>query len=241
MRESRLICGIDQVCVVVRDLDGALETMTAKAGIGPFKTWTLQSPWVWHTTYRGRRVRWSMRLGLAYVGGIQWEVIQPANGPTLYGDYIGRYGDGLHHLLISPRGSRHHALARLAAHGAAHAQSAVVLKAAQVGPVPLAIPSALAPLAGARFGYADTFDDLGAYLELVSYPFGLPGLARHPARQAGPVGALPVAALARRWRAPCSRTSCPPASSCPAHVRPPQHGAGWPPPGRGASSPAASG
>ena len=175
MRESRLICGIDQVCVVVRDLDGALETMTAKAGIGPFKTWTLQSPWVWHTTYRGRRVRWSMRLGLAYVGGIQWEVIQPANGPTLYGDYIGRYGDGLHHLLISPRGSRHHALARLAAHGAAHAQSAVVLKAAQVGPVPLAIPSALAPLAGARFGYADTFDDLGAYLELVSYPFGLPG------------------------------------------------------------------
>ena len=175
MRESRLISGIDQVCVVVRDLDGALETMTTKAGIGPFKTWTLQSPWVWRTTYRGRRVRWSMRLGLAYVGGIQWEVIQPADGPTLYGDYIGRYGDGLHHLLISPRGSRHRAVARLAAHGAAHAQSAVVLKAAQVGPVPLAIPSALTPLAGARFGYADTFDDLGAYLELVSYPFGLPG------------------------------------------------------------------
>ena len=175
MRESRLISGIDQVCVVVRDLDGALETMTTKAGIGPFKTWTLQSPWVWHTTYRGRRVPWSMRLGLAYVGGIQWEVIQPADGPTLYGDYIGRYGDGLHHLLISPRGSRHRALARLAAHGAAHAQSAVVLKAAQVGPVPLAIPSALTPLAGARFGYADTFDDLGAYLELVSYPFALPG------------------------------------------------------------------
>lgn len=69
MRESRLICGIDQVCVVVRDLDGALETMTAKAGIGPFKTWTLRSPWVWHTTYCGRRVPWSMRLGLAYVGG----------------------------------------------------------------------------------------------------------------------------------------------------------------------------
>jgi hypothetical protein len=80
MRESRLVCGIDQVCVVVRDLDGALETMTTKAGIGPFKTWTLQSPWVSRTTYRGRRVRWSMRLGLAYVGGIQCEVIQPANG-----------------------------------------------------------------------------------------------------------------------------------------------------------------
>jgi hypothetical protein len=130
MRESRLVCGIDQVCVVVRDLDGALETMTTKAGIGPFKTWTLQSPWVSRTTYRGRRVRWSMRLGLAYVGGIQCEVIQPANGPTLYGDYIGRYGDGLHHLLISTRGSRRRALARLAAHGAAHAQSAVVLKPA---------------------------------------------------------------------------------------------------------------
>lgn len=92
------IASIDQVAVVVRDLDAAMERYTTQLGIGPWNVYTYGPHLVPTMTFRGRDQPYSMKLALAQVGSTQYELIEPLEGPTTYHEFLEQRGEGLHHL-----------------------------------------------------------------------------------------------------------------------------------------------
>ena len=89
---------IDQVAVVVRDLDAAMERYVTHLGVGPWDVYTYGPHRMQTMTFRGSNQTYVMRLALAQVGSIQYELIEPLEGPTTYQEFLAQRGEGLHHL-----------------------------------------------------------------------------------------------------------------------------------------------
>jgi 4-hydroxyphenylpyruvate dioxygenase-like putative hemolysin len=49
-------------------------------------------------TYRGRPASYQMKVALATVGSLIYEVIEPVEGETIYADFLAERGPGLQHL-----------------------------------------------------------------------------------------------------------------------------------------------
>jgi methylmalonyl-CoA/ethylmalonyl-CoA epimerase len=94
---ARRIESVDQVAVVVHDLDEAMRHYTTALGIAPWRVYTLSPDWVPNMTYRGREQPYSARMALADVGAMQYELIQPLDGPTIHREFLDARGEGLHH------------------------------------------------------------------------------------------------------------------------------------------------
>ena len=92
------IRSIDQVAVVVRDLDAAMERYVTEVGIGPWEVYTYGPHRLSRMTFRGKEQPYVMKLALAMVGNTQYELIEPVEGPTTYHEFLERHGEGLHHL-----------------------------------------------------------------------------------------------------------------------------------------------
>lgn len=90
-----------QVCVVVRDLQRAMERYWNVLGIGPWRIHTYHPPRLTDTTLRGKSQPYTMRLALAEVGLVQWELIQPLEGPSIYKEFLEEKGEGLHHVAFA--------------------------------------------------------------------------------------------------------------------------------------------
>ena len=66
-----------QIAVVVRDLDAAMRTYVHDYGIGPWEIYGFDPGNVADLREDGERVERAWRLAIAYVGGVQWELIEP--------------------------------------------------------------------------------------------------------------------------------------------------------------------
>ncbi len=91
------IGSIDQVAVVVRDLDRAMERYVDEVGIGPWSVYTFSPDWI-RMTFRGEERGYVMKLALAQVGDVMYELIEPVQGPNTYEEFLNARGEGLHHL-----------------------------------------------------------------------------------------------------------------------------------------------
>ncbi len=89
-----------QVCVVVEDLREAMRHYWEVLGIGPWKIYTFEPPDLTDTTLRGAPEPYSMKVGLAQIGNVQWELIQPLTGRSTYREFLEQKGGGLHHVLV---------------------------------------------------------------------------------------------------------------------------------------------
>ncbi len=87
-----------QIGVVVKDLQKAMERYWNIFGIGPWHIYTFQPPAVTNTTLRGKPAQYTMKLALTQIGNIQWELIQPLTGPSVYKEFLEQRGEGLHHV-----------------------------------------------------------------------------------------------------------------------------------------------
>jgi methylmalonyl-CoA/ethylmalonyl-CoA epimerase len=90
--------GVNQVCVVVRNIDAAMRHYWEMLGIGPWSVYTFNPALVKEMTYRGRRQDYSIRLALAQAGALLFEIIQPLSGETIFNEHLERRGEGLHHI-----------------------------------------------------------------------------------------------------------------------------------------------
>src|SRR6187551_2766615 len=89
---------VDQVAVVIRDLDAAMERYVTQLGIGPWDVYTY-GPELLHTmTFRGENRPYVMKLALAFVGPTMYELIESLEGPNIYEEFLSTRGEGLHHL-----------------------------------------------------------------------------------------------------------------------------------------------
>ncbi|HET7367830.1 MAG TPA: VOC family protein [Gaiella sp.] len=145
-----------QIAVVVRDLDAAMRTYVHDYGIGPWEIYGFDPGNVADLREDGERVERAWRLAIAYVGGVQWELIEPLDEESVYARFLAETGSGLHHVGVAVP-DFDETLAEQAGRG-----NGVLLGG---------------EYKGIRFAYLDTVGDLGFVTEIFS---GAPGADQRP-------------------------------------------------------------
>ncbi len=90
-----------QVCVVVKDIQKAMESYWNTFGIGPWHIYMAQPPTLADTTFRGEPEPFTAKLAVAQIGSVQWELIEPLEGRSTYKELLEQKGEGLHHIAVA--------------------------------------------------------------------------------------------------------------------------------------------
>ena len=86
---------VEQIGIVVRDLDRAIEYYTSTFGWGPFEVHLSEVKGV---IYRGRPTDCKLKLAMTRSGPIEIELIQVLEGETPHTEFLRERGEGLQHL-----------------------------------------------------------------------------------------------------------------------------------------------
>ena len=92
IREKIVLKQVLQVSVVVEDLQKSMERYWDLFGIGPWEVFTFQPPDLTHPAIRGKSKPYTMKLALAQIGSMAFELIQPLTGPSIYQEFLDRKG-----------------------------------------------------------------------------------------------------------------------------------------------------
>ncbi len=87
-----------QVALVVEDLDRSVRAWHDRLGIGPWTAWRLGPQVLQDMTYHGTATAFEFRHALAWQGDVQFELVQPLSGPSIFADHLREHGPGLHHV-----------------------------------------------------------------------------------------------------------------------------------------------
>lgn len=112
-----------QVALVVHDLDEAVRRWADQLGIGPWTAYQYGPERLTEMRYFENQGEFSFRHGLAWQGNLQFELVQPLAGPSIFADHLERHGEGLHHIAKVVDDHRA-AVAEALAHGYAPLMSA---------------------------------------------------------------------------------------------------------------------
>lgn len=86
---------VQQVCIVVKDIDRAIEYYTSTFGMGPFSVLDVDMEGV---LLRGKPTSAKIKVAFTDSGPLQIELIQPVEGKSIYTEFLDSKGEGLHHL-----------------------------------------------------------------------------------------------------------------------------------------------
>jgi methylmalonyl-CoA/ethylmalonyl-CoA epimerase len=94
------ITELEQIGYVVRDCEKSAQSMWENFGIGPWRIVNIPIEFTTEQTYRGKPGRFGFRAAMTItkVGGIEFELIEPTEGKSIYRDFLDEHGDGIHHL-----------------------------------------------------------------------------------------------------------------------------------------------
>lgn len=138
-----------QICVVVRDIQAAVERYWNLFGIGPWQFYTFKAPELTEPMIHGKPQPYSMRIAVAYIGEVQWELIQPLTGPSIYQEFLDERGEGVHHVAL----------------GVDHYDDTIAaMKKEDVDVLMSGCWN------GVEYGYLDSEKNLGVIVELFKYP-----------------------------------------------------------------------
>ena len=152
-----------QVCIVTRDHRQVLDGLV-RLGIGPWTIRTLDPSNCTQTTYHGRPAEFTVRVCLANSRNMNWEVVEPVSGPSIYADFLERHGEGVQHLAFNCDGLPYEdQLSAFAERGYEVAQSGLI-----AGRI--------------RFSYLATEADARTIIEVYDFP---PGAALSPVEAPG--------------------------------------------------------
>lgn len=98
---------VTQIGVVVRDLRKALKTYHETLGWGPWNVYVLRPPRHHHTFLRGEPVEYSMQIAETHVGPVDFELIEPLEGPSIYKEFLDQHGEGVHHIACMGTGANY--------------------------------------------------------------------------------------------------------------------------------------
>lgn len=88
-----------QIGIVVRDLQKSMKLYQELFGIDEWADMEVTGDIFDSLTYKGRAVKNACFLtGMADVGALQLELIQPVEGDLPYFDFLKEHGEGLHHV-----------------------------------------------------------------------------------------------------------------------------------------------
>lgn len=102
---------ITQVAVVVNDLRTAMEKYHEVMGWGPWSVYEHKPPVLHHTEVREKPVHYTMLGAEVHCNPIDFEILQPLDGPSIYKEFLKEKGEGLHHVsVVNPADDVHKAL-----------------------------------------------------------------------------------------------------------------------------------
>jgi methylmalonyl-CoA/ethylmalonyl-CoA epimerase len=87
-----------QVAFVVEDLDASVRAWHQRLGIGPWTAWRLGPRVLQDLTYLEKPAEFEFRHALAWQGDVQFELVQPISGPSIFADHLREHGPGPHHV-----------------------------------------------------------------------------------------------------------------------------------------------
>jgi hypothetical protein len=100
---NAFVSQVIQICIVTRDYRRTIAGFL-KLGIGPWRVYTLGPDTVSNMTYRGKPSPHVIKVCLATIGGMEREIVQPVERPTIYDDFLAQHGEGVHHVAVSCAG-----------------------------------------------------------------------------------------------------------------------------------------
>lgn len=86
---------VSQIGIVVRDLEKAIKNYSDIFGIVFPKVVVRE---YFNRMYRGKPGNFRIKLALGMMGELQIELIEVLEGETIYGEFLEKKGEGLHHL-----------------------------------------------------------------------------------------------------------------------------------------------
>ncbi|UCB44730.1 MAG: VOC family protein [Spirochaetota bacterium] len=89
---------INQIAIAVKDLEMVAENYWKILGIGPWEIYDWEEPLVYDREYYGKPAWAREKIAVTRVGSVEFELVQPVDGPSVYGDWIEKHGEGLHHM-----------------------------------------------------------------------------------------------------------------------------------------------
>ncbi len=89
---------VEQVAMAVKDLESTAAYLSSCLGIGPFQISDRYSS----TMVHGKPTMAKRKVGIASMGGVDLELIQPMEEDTPYYDFMNSRGEGLQHIRFSP-------------------------------------------------------------------------------------------------------------------------------------------
>jgi len=89
---------ISQIAFVVRDLDTAMERYRRILGLEPWEVYYIGPPEHEAGHYYDESANPSFRIGYAYRGDLEIELIEPVDGPSIHRDFLDEDGEGVHHV-----------------------------------------------------------------------------------------------------------------------------------------------
>ncbi|MCL5265780.1 MAG: VOC family protein [Chloroflexi bacterium] len=150
------IQAINQIGIVVRDVDKAVERYWNELGIGPWMIFTF-GPGVKKTTYHGEPCSFALRIAMAQVGPLFIELLQPLSGPTPHQEFLDQHGEGVQHLGVFVQSFE---------------QAAEEMR--RLGYEEITAAHGIGPKGDGAAAYFDTQDSLGTLLELIEMPGEMP-------------------------------------------------------------------
>lgn len=87
-----------QIAHLVKDIDKAMNYYYDAMRIGPWNVYELKQPLLGESYVRGRPSDHTYMLSLATHNNMQYELIQPLTGRSIYDEFLDRHGEGLHHV-----------------------------------------------------------------------------------------------------------------------------------------------
>jgi methylmalonyl-CoA/ethylmalonyl-CoA epimerase len=87
--------GITQISLAVRDLDKTMGLYHRAFGWAPWQVFDHVPPVHHNTEFRGANVAYTLRGAEVYVGSVNFELLQPLEGPNVWSDFIDHRGEGV--------------------------------------------------------------------------------------------------------------------------------------------------
>ena len=86
---------ITQISLAVKDLDALMERYHRAFGWAPWQVFDHVPPVHHATMLRGEPVHYALRGAEVYVGSVNFELLQPLEGPNLWSEFMDRRGPGI--------------------------------------------------------------------------------------------------------------------------------------------------
>lgn len=86
-----------EIAMVTRDHKRTMAGLT-KLGIGPWRVYTFGPENTQNQTYRGKPAEFRLKVCFAQSGNTVWELMEPISGPTIFAEYLEKYGEGIQHV-----------------------------------------------------------------------------------------------------------------------------------------------